>query len=162
MSVKIQTSKENRFGKTLHISGVQITFDKEGFAEVAEKDVSSVLNSTIELVDKTIKFASKEEQKLVAKQSDLLDKAKSEAEKIIKKAEVEAEKIIADAKLLAREINHENQGDEKTELRSSLEAATIKEIKDKLISSHIPEDSFKNIVKKDDLIDFALKAAFPE
>ena len=158
--IKVKTSKENRWGKMLNISGVDITFNAEGIGEVDEKQVSRVLNSTIELVDKNIKVESNEERELIENQSLLLDGARKEAQKIIEDAKKQASHIVEDAKKQAGITLKEEKVDEKQELRLSLEQLTVKEIKAKLIESHVPESEFKNIMKKDDLIEFTINTAF--
>lgn len=161
--IKVKTSKENRFGKTIHISGVAVTFDSNGIAEVKEEDVSSVLGGGVELVDKSAKFSSKEEKDLIEKQEGLLAKAKAEAEKIIEDAKEKAKEIIEEAQKQAKIILIENKVDEKAELEASLQSKSLEDIKKMCEESHIPAAALKKFKTEEDkpaLIEFTMNAVF--
>lgn len=159
--IKIVTKKSNRFNKTILINNKQVQVDGRGEAEVEENLVVYALEVGFDLVDPSAKFSSQEEMDKVSQVQDLLLSAKKQAEVIVAEAHKEAESIIEEARKKAGLILEEGHVDQKDFARKNLEEKTVKEIKEILASSGVEEDSYKNL-KKEELIDLAIKISFEE
>jgi hypothetical protein len=159
MGIKVITDKKHRFGQSMNVGGVDVKVDSKGYAEVTEDQVAALLIGGFRLENPDQEFKSEEQIESAKKVGDVLKDAEAQAKLIIEKAEEEAKQIIADANLRAGIILQENKVDEKEKFKIDLQKLTVPELKENLLKSDVPEEQYKNL-KKDELIDFILKAAF--
>jgi len=158
-TIKLVTKKENRFNKEMNVSGVEVTVNSKGVAEVEEKDVFRLLTASFELVDPKQKFQSEDQAKLAVDIETALTTAKAEAVKIISDAKAEAVKIISDAKAEAELALMDSKTREREELRTKLENLTEDQLKEQLATSKVDQKNYKDLDKAG-LIDLTLKLAF--
>jgi vacuolar-type H+-ATPase subunit H len=156
--IEVRTSAKHRFEKTVNINGVTLSFNKEGIAQVDEKNASKVLCKNIELVDKSFKIPN-DDSEMQATQTALLDEAKQQAEEIISDAKEQAEKIINEAKAAASQIMTNEQVDEKTVAKAELSERTVKELKNMLDIAKVDPKEYKGM-NHDQLVDFYLGLMF--
>ena len=159
--VEIFTEKKNRFGKSLIVGNKTIQIDAKGHSMVPEDIVSQALISGFELVDKTVKFETEEEQKHVKEVNDLLECARQEAKSIIAEAEKKAKEIISQAEIEAGKIHEENQVDEKEAKKAELSSKKVDDLKALCADAGIPEEDWKNL-KKAELVDLLMKFIFED
>ena len=159
--VEIFTEKKHRFGKALIVGNVTVQVDAKGHAMVPENIVSQALISGFELVDKTAKFETEEEQQHVKEVNELLDCARQEAKAIIAEAERKAKEIISQAEIEAGKIKEEGQVDEKEAKKAELSSKKVDDLKALCADAGIPEENWKNL-KKAELVDLLMKFIFED
>lgn len=157
--IEIVTFKKNRFGRSIVIKGQEVHIDTAGHASVNEDIVSAALVAGFELVDKTAKFTTEEEQAHVEEVNGILESAKAEAAAIVAAAEKQAAEIIAEAEKQAGIIKQENHVDEKAAKKAELESRKVDDLKALCADAGIPEDKYKSL-KKAELVDLLMSFIF--
>ena len=157
--VEIVTLKKNRFGRSIVIKSQDVHIDMQGHALVNEDIVSAALIAGFELVDKSVKFTTEEDQKHVEEVSNILESAKAEAAAIVAAAEKQASEIIAEAERQAGIIKQENRVDEKAAKKAELESKRVDDLKALCADAGMPEDQYKNL-KKAELVDLLVSFIF--
>ena len=133
--IKLTTSLKHRFNKQILLGNKNVFVDSEGGIEIEENLVTVALESGFELVDKNAKFTSKEEAAKVEEVQNILNSAKETAKEIIAEAEREAVKIVAEAQKRAESIIIENNVEEQEEFQKKLNARSIKDLIEILVST---------------------------
>lgn len=158
--IKLITPLKHRFNKQILLGGKNIFVDSEGGIEVEESLVTTALESGFELVDKNVKFTSKEEAAKIEEVQNVLNSAKETAKEIIAEAEKEAVKIIAEAQKRAESIIIENNTEEQEEFKKKLEGRSVKDLVEILVSTDAFTEEDCKEMKKKDLIGAIMKAKF--
>lgn len=158
--IKLITDKRHRFGKYILIRNKNVFVNSNGEIEVEENLVTYALEVGFELVDKNVKFTSKEEEIKIKEVNDILSSAKQNAEEIIEEAHREADRIIMEAKKTANVIIEDSGIEEKQEFESKLKDRKVEELRDVLASSDNYDKETINKMKKQELIDAIMKIRY--
>lgn len=159
--IEIFTTQKHRFGKTLNVSGIILTLDGKGHANVPEDKVAKLLASGFELVDKDAKFTSQEEMDKAEEVNQIIQSAKAQAKAIIAEAEKKAAKIISEAEKKAGEVEESANVPEKEAKLAELKAMSNDELKSLLAEAGVPEAEYSKL-KKADLVDKIMSIIFAE
>jgi len=160
--IKLITDKKHRFNREILIKDKSVFVDSNGEINVNEDLVTYALEAGFELVDKNVKFTSKEEELKIKEVNDILEGAKSSAKEIIEEARREAERIILEAKKAANVIIEDSGVIEKEEFKKKLMGRKIEELKEIIASTDMYTKEQYNTMKKTEMIDAIMKIQFGE
>jgi len=160
--IKLITDKKHRFNKQVLIGNKDVFINSNGEIEVEESLVTTALDVGFELVDKDVKFTSKEEAAKIKDVVDTLNSAKATAKEIIEEAKKEAEKIINEAQKRAEALLVNNGVGEKEEFLKKIQAMKVPELKEILVSSDKYSEEDLKVMKKEDLINAIMKIKYSE
>lgn len=182
----IVTTKKNRADMTCIIGGIHVSFSKELEAEVEEKDVNFLLerdsslfikgqeNQQLKQGDEGSNSTSSSSQteaivkvfeKMVAEVKEAIElKDSTKAQGAFQKA-IEFEKVhteILDETLLnglEEEISKLSDGNDisDNEIKSQLMEMKMDELKQMASDSKLPEEDYKGLKKKEDLVNYLIK-----
>lgn len=169
--VKIQTVKPSNFGHTIDFGGLELKFDKLGFAEVDSMDTAEKLalnyGGWLFVGEKPKEKAPITEDAVeLQKDVDKLTERIAEKDATIKAASKEAadwKELVDEFKQTAAEATEELNGYKaqtdkiikELELKVQLTAKNVKELSDFCVTLEIPEERFKG-KKKEELVTIIL------
>lgn len=161
--MKIYTNVKSRFNKTVLMSGNEIHFDGAGVAEVSKSVGESLLAIHDTLFTEQpksveIEVKSKEETKegLFARIDELKKANENLLEQIVKLTE-ENEALLIENEDLKVKLEQLSQGEVEQaddEIRKTLEAKTVKELKDYCEEMTFPKEEWEQHIKKADLVNY--------
>lgn len=160
--IKLITDRKHRFNKYILIGDKNVFIDSKGEIQVDENDVVAALDSGFELVDKDVRFTSKEEAKKVKEVTDILNSAKEQAKEIIAEAEREAKNIIMEAQKQANVIITESNVEEKDEFLKKIQDMKVDELREIVASSDVFTPEQYKGMKKAELIDAIMKIKYSQ
>jgi hypothetical protein len=170
---KVQTVKASNFGHTIDFGGLELTFDKLGFAEVESQEVAEALalnyggwlyagekpkeknrpamsDEALDLQKDIIKL----EEKIVDKDATIAAVTKEAADwkALIDQYKETAENAVAELEGFKTQTDKQIK---ELELKAQLNSKNVKELTDFCITLEIPEERYKG-KKKDELVTIIL------
>lgn len=134
--MKIQTNKENRFGRKVRIAKIVAVFDAKGIAEVTDAEAAVLLKADISL---------------------------SEVGKKKKVADVSEEVSVTDNTSKANAEVEDEVTEDSADPKEAMQELSLKDLKELATAAKLPKSEWKKMTK-DNLIDYLIdhKVGLPE